>query len=103
MSAIGVTNAVADYWAAYRITFVTREKLLVVPIHDKQDRYRPYREAYDRAERIAYVYDPLRSGDDERAMQDEYGANLDAIDRIDTGTFRALIYARPPSPRHARF
>jgi len=59
----GVTCAMADYWTAYRVTYVTEERLVVVPTHAKQDRYRPYRDTFDRQPKVAYLIDPRRSGE----------------------------------------
>lgn len=94
--ASGVTYAVADYWAAYRVTFDTRERLVVVPLHESQDRYGPYRDALRKADRFAYVYDPLRSSEDERSTVREWQSDPHVVveDRIDTGAFRALVVQR---------
>jgi hypothetical protein len=54
----------ADYWTAYRLTFLFRERPVFVPLHESQDRYPPYREGLSRAPVVAYVYDPSRSGED---------------------------------------
>lgn len=59
----GVTHAMADYWTAYRVTYVTEERLVVVPTHTKQDRYRPYRDAFEKQKKVAYLVDSLRSGE----------------------------------------
>jgi hypothetical protein len=61
LRARGITHGLADYWAAYRLTFLSRESLVVVPWHESQDRYAPYRTAVAAAERVAYIYDPLES------------------------------------------
>lgn len=57
----GVRAATADYWASYRLTFDWREDVLVVPLAPEQDRYRPYREAFDRADVVALLHDGRRS------------------------------------------
>jgi hypothetical protein len=57
----GVRYATADYWAAYRLTFLAGERVVVVPANPAEDRYAPYRAAFDEAPRVAYVFDPLRS------------------------------------------
>jgi hypothetical protein len=67
----GIRYAIADYWAAYRLTFLSREEFVVVPWHASQDRYAPYRARVANAPVIAYVYDPLESLellDDRRAL-----------------------------------
>lgn len=96
LGARGVTYAVADYWAAYRVTFATAERLVVIPLHDSQDRYPPYREALAKAHRFAYVYDPLRSSEDERATARAWESDprIAIEERLDTGAFRVLVLAR---------
>ena len=39
----GIREATADYWIAYRFTFLAHEQLIVVPDNDLADRYAPYR------------------------------------------------------------
>jgi hypothetical protein len=57
----GIHHGVADYWVAYRLTFIYREAIQVVPFNVQEDRYAPYRLALDRASTVAYVFDALRS------------------------------------------
>jgi hypothetical protein len=61
LRARGIHHGVADYWASYRLTFLSGEKLIVVPWHDKQDRYVPYRQAVAAAPAVAYIYHPVQS------------------------------------------
>ncbi len=70
----GVDVAIADYWAAYRLTFLFREAVVVVPLHPEQDRYAPYRARLERADTIAYVYDGLRSFEDRAQTERDFGA-----------------------------
>lgn len=53
----GVTEAISQYWIAYRFTFLSAEKLVTVPI-DAVDRYPPYRTRWDKAQRVAMIFDP---------------------------------------------
>ena len=39
----GIRDAIADYWIAYRFTFLAHEQVIVVPDNDLADRYAPYR------------------------------------------------------------
>jgi hypothetical protein len=57
----GVGHAIADYWVSYRLTFLYKEAIEVVPIHAAEDRYAPYRRAESRATNVAYVFDARRS------------------------------------------
>jgi hypothetical protein len=53
----GVTEAISQYWTAYRFTFLSAEKLVTVPI-DAIDRYLPYRTRFNNAKRVAMIFDP---------------------------------------------
>lgn len=57
----GIGFAMADYWAAYRLTYMFKERVVVVPVHQSQDRYPPYRRGFLQARRFAYIYDHRRS------------------------------------------
>jgi len=72
----GVHVAEADYWTSYRLTFLWRERVLVVPTNRGEDRYPPYRRAFESAARYAYIYDPHRS----RESFDEAEKRLRAAD-----------------------
>lgn len=73
----GVRAAVGDYWVSYRLTFLTQERLVVVPTHPAQDRYAAYRAALAAAPRVAYIVDRFRS--------DESAANVEARLRAESG------------------
>jgi hypothetical protein len=70
----GVKNAIADYWVAYRLTFLYKEAIEVVPIHAGEDRYAAYRDAFEHAPRVAYIVDALRSRENPASMLDEIEA-----------------------------
>jgi hypothetical protein len=48
----GIRYASADFWLAYRLTFLAREDPIVVPIEQNEDYYEPYRRAF-LAERVS--------------------------------------------------
>jgi hypothetical protein len=52
----GVEYAAAQYWLAYRLTFLFREHPIVVPLNEGQDRYPPYRQKFNQARDVAYVF-----------------------------------------------
>jgi hypothetical protein len=54
----GIDRAYADYWVAYRVTFDTREDVIVTPAHGS--RHLPYDTAVGDAARPAYIF---RNGD----------------------------------------
>jgi hypothetical protein len=100
LSRRGVSSALADYWVSYRLTFLYRERLPVVPIHAREDRYAPYRAAFDRAPIVAYVFDPRRSREDlEKEMSELATApEFSSSERISVGDLTALVLRRGPTP-----
>lgn len=46
----------SNYWPSYRITYLLRESLIVVPIEPIANRYEPYRQAVEKADRYAVVF-----------------------------------------------
>jgi len=54
----GILVGAAQYWLAYRLTFLFQEKHLIVPLEPLQDRYPPYRKAFDDAREVAYIAHP---------------------------------------------
>ncbi len=97
LDARGVNDAVADYWSAYRLTFLARERVQFVPLHVQQDRYPPYRLRFESAKRVAYVYDELRSFEDRSQIEADFasvGAFSSNVERLDVGVFHAAIFTR---------
>jgi hypothetical protein len=91
------TDAVADYWAAYRLTFLARERVRFVPLHVQQDRYSPYRVQFESAKRVAYVFDEKRSFEDRLSTEKEFvamGTFLPQVEHVDVGVFHATIFTR---------
>ena len=61
LAASGIRAATADYWIAYRMTFLADERVIVNP--DLNVRYRPYAETVRTARPIWIQYaDPLATG-----------------------------------------
>lgn len=90
-----VDAAIADYWASYRLAFLWKEQIPVVPYHESQDRYPPYRAAYAASKRIAYVYDRDRSFEDPRVAEKEILEADDAVvDRFTWETFDVVVIER---------
>ena len=92
LRARGVHYAIADYWVSYRLTFLFREDPIVVPSHESQDRYAPYRAAYARAGEVAYIVDPLRSEESLEAVTARFRAENKPFERIDVGRMTALVF-----------
>jgi hypothetical protein len=96
LQARGIHAAIADYWVSYRLTFLFRETVVVVPIHAREDRYAPYRQAYAEATRSAYIFDPKRSREDLAAMQKEAFEGPLAwgqpVERLEVGSLTAVVF-----------
>jgi hypothetical protein len=94
----GVNVAIADYWVSYRLTFLYGESITVVPIHEKEDRYPPYRAAYKAASRSAYVFDPKRSRERLAEMEKEVFGGPDRwgtpVERLEAGALTAVVFDR---------
>lgn len=90
----GVRHAKADYWASYRLTFLFRERLVVVPTNDAEDRYPPHRRAVEAAKTFAYVWDRGRSREprDEAAKAARAAG---AVDEFDVGQIHVFVVTRP--------
>jgi hypothetical protein len=88
----GIRHAIADYWAAYRLTFMFQERVIVVPTHASQDRYPAYREAFLGAPRYAYLYDRSRSGESRETVQARTRHGL--RERFEVGSFEAFVMER---------
>jgi hypothetical protein len=98
LEALGVRYAVADYWTAYRLTFLTNEALVVVPVNEAEDRYPPYRQMVDAAPVVAYLYDPQRSREDPTWMEQRVESGQTPYQRdfaiVHAGRYRALVLRR---------
>src|SRR5664280_1696679 len=91
----GIAYATADYWAAYRLTFMSKEGVVVVPIHESQDRYAPYRKAFLNASRYAYIYDHRRSEESQQTVENR--VKQDQQGRFTVGGFDVYVMKRPAS------
>jgi hypothetical protein len=50
----GITRASANYWVAFRVTFLTEERIVVAP--NGGDRYPPYSQLVARSSRVAQIF-----------------------------------------------
>jgi hypothetical protein len=53
-----ITVAAAQYWLAYRLSFLSQERLIVMPLDESADRYSRYREAFAESQRQALIFHP---------------------------------------------
>lgn len=89
-----VEAAIADYWASYRLDLLWREEIPVVPYHEAQDRYPPYRARYRAAKRVAYIHDRDRSFEDENAAIAEMASEGRVADRFTWEGFDVVVIDR---------
>lgn len=96
----GIRHAQADYWVSYRLTFLAREQVIVVPTNLTEDRYPPYRQAFDGASSYAYIFDPSRSREDVQAREQELLQSSAHVDKVAVGRLTVFIVERrkPPTP-----
>jgi hypothetical protein len=90
----GIKVAIADYWTAYRLTFLFHEDPIFVPKNEGEDRYAPYRRTFESAPRFAYVFDPGRSRENkDDALRDlrEHNAN---VEELRTGALTVWLVTR---------
>jgi hypothetical protein len=89
-----VEAASAQYWLSYRLTFLYEENPIVVPL--TEDRYPPYRDTFNRASRVAYLFHPSEA----RARPEEVWPALVAqggrVERARVAGFTVLIHERRP-------
>ncbi|MBN9163705.1 MAG: hypothetical protein BGO98_28425 [Myxococcales bacterium 68-20] len=96
-----ITYAEADYWASYRLTFLFREHVIVVPTNPTEDRYAPYRRAFEAAPTFAYVFDPGRSREDIAEAEAQLVRTNARVEKTHVGTLAVFLVTRgrvPESP-----
>jgi hypothetical protein len=101
LHARGLRYGLADYWVAYRLTFLFHEDSILVPWHAHLDRYPPYRRAEEAERTVAYVYDPLWSKEDLGFRKSELlqgtGGFEPSIEQLRAGRYTVLVLRRNPA------
>ena len=90
----GIRYAQADYWASYRLTFLSAERIVVVPTNASEDRYEPYRRAFDSAATFAYVFDPNRSREDVEQAEASLRRTHPHVERARAGGLTVFLVTR---------
>ncbi|HWZ87559.1 MAG TPA: hypothetical protein VNW92_01880 [Polyangiaceae bacterium] len=92
----------ADYWVAYRLTFLFEERTIIAPWHEQLDRYAPYRSAVASQTRIAYIFDPWRSKEQLASREADIEAGkTDFSPKFETfraGRYTVLLLQRAHAP-----
>ncbi len=99
LRARGITHAEADYWASYRLTFLFGERVVVVPTNANEDRYPPYRRAFDAAPVFAYVFDPGRSRESLAEAEASLVRANASVERTQAGGHTVFVVTRAEAPR----
>lgn len=89
-----ITYAEADYWTSYRLTFLFGERIVVVPTNAREDRYPPYRRAFEATSTFAYIYDPGRSREDLAEAERELRARNATVEKAYAGGHTVFLVAR---------
>ncbi|HEY2409989.1 MAG TPA: hypothetical protein VGI10_28495 [Polyangiaceae bacterium] len=91
-------RGLADYWVAYRLTFLYDEEVVIAPWHANLDRYPPYRQLVGAAHRVAYIYDPWRSKEDlatrEASITHAETEFLPNLEKFTAGRYTVLVLTR---------
>ena len=58
----------ANYWDAYRLTFLTHERIVISPRHGQRLRYKPYDQLVKNSKKHFYIFS-LSYGDDQKAIK----------------------------------
>ncbi len=86
--------AMADYWTSYRLTYLFREELVVVPTNPGEDRHAPYRRDLEAAPVFAYVHDPGRSREDVNTAERDLVSTNQSVERLMAGSLTVFIVRR---------
>jgi hypothetical protein len=90
----GVHHGAAQYWLAYRLTFLFDEDPIVVPFSPWEDRYPPYRQEVDRAERVAYIFHPSEPRALPGPVENQLRASGARYERFTVDGFTVFIHHR---------
>lgn len=94
LRAQGVRYATAQYWLAYRLTFLFDEDPVVVPLDPAEDRYRPYRDGFDAAPVVAYVFHPSEPRATAEPVEEQLTEAGIRFRRLEIDGFTVLIARR---------
>jgi hypothetical protein len=90
----GVTAAAAQYWLAYRLTFLFEERPVIMPLAEHHDRYPPYRTAFDKALRVAYIFHPSEAQEQPEPYEARLRETGARYERLQVADYTLLIVTR---------
>lgn len=94
LRAKNITYAEADYWASYRLTLLFGERIIVVPTNANEDRYPPYRRAFEAAPVFAYVFDPGRSRENIAEAEKSLRETHASVEKTNAGILTVFVVTR---------
>jgi hypothetical protein len=98
LRARGIHYAAADYWLAYRLTFLWHEDPIVVPLDPVRDRYSPYRDQFVAQPHSALIFDPIHAPTLPEPFESYLKANHIPYESEKIAGFEVLITDRTKPP-----
>jgi hypothetical protein len=92
----GYEHGYAQYWLAYRLTFLWRERPTIAPT--RTNRYRPYSEAADRAKKRAYIFHPSEPREQPEDWLAELRKRPGQIEVVQVAGFTVILFDEPATP-----
>lgn len=89
----GIKYAAADYWIAYRLSFILGEDPIVVP-EASEDRYPRWRTEFDAQPKVAYVLHPSSPTPTLETIAAQLAAQHLEFEKVDVGGYTVLIVER---------
>ena len=87
----GVRYATAQYWLAYRLTYLWQEEVIVSPLNRWSDRYRPYQMQVDESQLVALIFHPSETREMPEPYYDSYIKAGKSIERFEIEKFTVLL------------
>jgi len=94
----GLHYGAAQYWLAYRLTFLCEEDPVVVPLAALEDRYAPYRWDYLRAPVVALIFHPSAPKLKPEEVEPRLRSRGATWERKEIAGYTVLIWQRGPAP-----
>lgn len=93
LRARGIRYAAADYWIAYRLTFILGENPIVVP-EASEDRYPRWRKEFDQARRVAYLVHPSSPSLTSATLEAQLTENKVTFEKLTVQGYTVLLVER---------
>lgn len=90
----GIHHAAAQYWLAYRLTFLLREDPIVVPFSPGEDRHPPFRRKFEAASQVAYIFHPSEPRAQPGPIEQQLRMRRADYERHEIEGFTVLIHRR---------